>query len=216
MKKFLLPILIAAVALAAVLSILPAADTQAAVPAPQFEVRSAAITGTTIITANGTVQLVASGFNASDRIDFILNGARVQVVGTTNPTTTQTGSMTVTARVSTRLPYGTYTLRAENQSGTFGTYDALLRPALSTNVSGAGPGQPFIINGYGFAAGKAFTITWETTTTGTTGTVLGSGLTSRFGTLLVNATVPATATAGTYYVRGTSDDIGSLWVTAPQ
>jgi hypothetical protein len=212
MKKFLTPVFAAIIGLALALALLPAPDVQAQ-PVDQFEVRTAAITGTLVVTPNASVQLVASGFNASDRIEFLYNNSRLVLVSSANPTSTATGALTVTAKIPNRLPFGSYAFKAINQSGVYGTYTAQITPALQTNVAGASAGQPFSVNGWGFAASQAYTITWETTSTGTTGTVLGTGITSKYGTLALNTEVPEDATAGTYYVRGTSDG-GPGWVTA--
>lgn len=205
MKKIITPVLLAMVGLVLALVLLPAPTM--AQPAQQVSVANTSVTGTLALYPLDTKVFTVAGFAENDVVDLTINGVRLDRL-----TIGATGGATSSAKIPAMLPAGSYSVRAENQYGEYATYTASISPVLKTKGASFSPGAPMAVYARGMAANVVYTITWETATTGTTGTTLGTGTTSKYGTVWHNVTVPEDASPGTYYVRGTS--LGTEWVTA--
>ena len=164
--------------------------------------------------AGATNTISATGFAATESVLLSVDGVEV-AQGTTNGSGIFSSTFTVPKLVDYNA---TAVLRAQNTDGsTVATGSAAINPGLSVTPPTGASGAAIQVQGYAFAATQGYTITFtdvpdlDATDCISTGAaveeVLGTGTTSRVGSLLLDTTVPV-ITAGTYYIVGVDASAG--------
>lgn len=173
----------------------------------QFEVIEPEVTGDQDLVPRAAHEFTVTGYNEGDRIEVTLNGATLA-----RGVADSSGELLVTPTIPTQLAYGEYVVSAKNQEGVEATgYDAQILPKLVVQTASGAPGSKLVINGYGFGSQSTYTVIWSSAYSATSGLTLGTGTTSKIGSLFIQTTVPLSDT-GTYFIRGTSDNADDTWV----
>jgi hypothetical protein len=151
-----------------------------------------------------SVRVTGSGFLAGSKVDISLlvsmvDGSKKTL--TASVTTSASGQFTTTFQIPGNVRGGNYTLSAKAQaSGRVRSTTlavARLAPSIVAAPPNAVPGTDVTVNGFGFAAGAAVTISLQ-------GTKVGSATANGSGQFSTKITVPSNEASGSYTLSASS------------
>jgi hypothetical protein len=182
----------------------------------QFEVTEAAISiRDASVAAGASTVMTATGFTEGELVSLSIAGVQVaQGRAITN------GVYVATVVAPKLVPYNAAAvINARNGDGSKSVNSTVkLAPGLNVTPSSAAINQNIDVQGFAFSATEVYTVSFvdvydlaatDCISTGATvSKTLGTGITSRVGSFLLNTTVPS-VTAGSYYVVGIGGTSGT-------